>query len=118
MSYGYVTGTQLGTYTFWYGTYHTVATANYMEGSLQLTCGGGFSATTPFSQLVHTQPAGLVGGTNYFYDAGYGGEPGSPLYATTPMHGAGTLTGPVTSWQGVTFTNITYPGTCTFVSAA
>jgi large repetitive protein len=114
VSYGYVAGTQPGTYTFWFGTYHTAATANYMEGSIQLTCGGGFNQTVPFTTLVSVRPAGLVAGTNYFYDAGYGGEVGSPLFATTPTHTNGSLTGPVLSWQGVTFTNITYPGTCTF----
>jgi large repetitive protein len=112
VSYGYVPGTQPGQYTFWFGTYHTGV--NYTEGQIQLTCGGGYSATTSFTSLVLTRPAGLVAGTNYFYDAGYGGEVGSPLFATTPTHTAGSLTGAVAGWQGVTFNNITYPGTCTF----
>ena len=79
VAYGYVAGTQPGQYTFWFGTYHSIATANYTEGSLRLTCGGGFAATVPFTTLVTTKPTGLVTGTNYYYDAGYGGEAGSPL---------------------------------------
>ena len=112
VSYGYVASTQPGVYTFWFGTYHN--TTNFTEGSLKLTCGGGFSSTLAFNTLVTARPAGLVAGSNYFYDAGYGGEAGSPLFASTPTHSAGTLTGPVARWQGVTFTNITYPGTCNF----
>ena len=100
VSYGYVAGTQPGQYTFWFGTYHTstaagVSPVNYTEGNLQLTCGGGFSQTLSFgtqNNLVYTLPAGLVKGSNYFYDAGYGGEPGAPLFASTPTHTAGTLT--------------------------
>ena len=70
VSYGYVAGTQPGAYTFWFGTYHSAATANYTEGSLQLTCGGGFNSAVAFvktaTTLVYTQPVGLVTGTNYF----------------------------------------------------
>ena len=61
ISYGYVAGTQPGTYTFWYGSYHT--TTNFTEGSLKLTCGGGFSSTVSFgtqNNLVYSLPSGLV----------------------------------------------------------
>ena len=106
--------TQPGTYTFWFGTYHT--TTNFTEGSLRLTCGGGFSQTQTFTTVtaLNAKPAGLVAGTNYFYDANYGGEPGAPRYNAADTHTAGASSGPVARWQGVTFTNITYPGTCTF----
>ena len=63
---------------------------------------------------LNAKPAGLVAGTNYFYDANYGGEPGAPRYNAADTHTAGASSGPVARWQGVTFTNITYPGTCTF----
>ena len=118
VSYGYVAGTQPGQYTFWFGTYHTLAGFGfgppYTQGSLQLACAGVPVQTVTFTNVVTALPAGLVKGTNYFYDAGYGGEPGSPLYVAAQTHTANSVSGPVATWQGVTFNNITTPGTCTF----
>lgn len=85
-----------GAVTFWYGTYHNPV--GYTEGSFSLT-GPGFSATSAFTLLVSTKPAGLIDGTTNFYSDG-----------TTLI---GTPTTTIRNWQGVTMSGLT-AGTYTF----
>ena len=112
-TYGYVSGATPGTYTFWYGTYHTPltlgsTTAPSLEGSINLICKNSANVTTypsttsAFTTPTTSHPPGLVDGMNNF------------IYTGTPAGTATTFPG-IKNWEGVTFTGVGTPGdTCTF----
>ncbi|MGE3298190.1 MAG: IPTL-CTERM sorting domain-containing protein [Porticoccaceae bacterium] len=89
-----------GSISFWYGSYHGYdGVTELTEGSLTLVGinGNPFPSTTvPFALHTGTKPTGLDDGTTNFYATNAG-----PL-AATDVDGLG----PVTSWQGVTFTGL------------
>jgi uncharacterized repeat protein (TIGR01451 family) len=114
VSYGILASNQPGTYTFYYGSYHTGVTL--VEGSLDLTCGSAPKVTKPFTTLYTTLPTGLHTGANanYFFASGYTGDPLAPGYSATAPHAQGSLTGSVVVWESVTFTGIADLGQCTY----
>lgn len=89
-----------GSISFWYGSYHDYdGVTELTEGSLTLVGinGNPFPSTTvPFTLHTGTKPAGLDDGTTNFYATNAG-----PLASTDVDN-----IGPVTSWQGVTFTGL------------
>jgi large repetitive protein len=114
VSYGILASNQPGTYTFYYGSYHTGVTL--VEGSLDLTCGSAPKVTKPFTTLYNSLPAGLHTGANanYFFASGYTGDPLAPGYSATAPHAQGSVTGSVVVWESVTFTGIADLGQCTY----
>ncbi|MFM2100463.1 MAG: hypothetical protein RLZZ366_2002, partial [Pseudomonadota bacterium] len=114
VSYGILASNTPGTYTFYYGSYHTGVTL--VEGSLDLTCGTAAKVTKPFTTLYNSLPAGLHTGANanYFFATGYTGDPLAPGYSATAPHTLGSTTGAVQVWESVTFTGIADLGTCIY----
>ncbi len=114
VAYGILASNTPGTYTFFYGSYHS---GNYpVEGSLDLTCTGSPTVTKPFTTLYTSLPAGLHTGANanYFFASGYTGDPLAPGYSATAPHVSGSTTGAVLAWESVTFTGISNIGNCTY----
>jgi uncharacterized repeat protein (TIGR01451 family) len=114
VSYGILASNQPGTYTFYYGSYHTGVTL--VEGSLDLTCGSAPKVTKPFTTLYTSLPAGLHTGANanYFFASGYTGDPLATGYSATAPHAQGSVTGAVVVWESVTFSGISDLGQCTY----
>ena len=99
----------LGNLMLWMGTYdHGSPIA---QGSITLTALDGnaiTNITSNFTQVVTTQPTGLVAGDNYFYADAAGGSQWGTL-ASDSYHSAlnNVGLGPAVNWQGALFTGLT-----------
>ena len=101
-----------GAVNFWGGNYTHSGSPGHvpLEGSMTLEGINGtvFGATTlAFDMNTLIKPAGLVDGTTNFYVTGGVGQSGNPLAADdSDFLSQCPACGPVTAWQGVTFSGL------------